>query len=83
MIGVQLFDATEEEKPEGKPYLTLTYRYYDSDEADVVEFYESKESDRTYLAVVNGAVDGVVKKTSLESLLSNAKDMENDINVGA
>ena len=49
----------------------------------MVEFYESKESDRTYLAVVNGAVDGVVKKTTLESLLSNAKDMENDVNVGA
>ena len=81
-IGVQLL-MRQKKKPEGKPYLTLTYRYYDSGEADVVEFYESKESDRTYLAVVNGAVDGVVKKTTLESLLSNAKDMENDVNVGA
>lgn len=82
VIGVQLFGTTEEE-PAGKPYLTLTYGYYDTDQTDVVEFYESKESDRTYIAVVNGQVDGTVKMTTLDSLLSNAKDMENDVNVGA
>ena len=66
--------------PEGDPYVTCTYTYFDSDETNSIAFY--KVSDRRYCVVEDGDnVKGLIDPTYLEraveylELLNNGEEV--------
>lgn len=68
------------EMPEGDPYVTCTYTYFDSDETNSIAFY--KVSDRRYCVVEDGDnVKGLIDPTYLEraveylELLNNGEEV--------
>lgn len=68
VIGISILgDASE--KPDTAPALTLRYQYYDKASTDTVEFYQS--GDRRYVAVLNGAVFGIVTQDDVDLVTKN------------
>ena len=79
VIGIQLLEESAEEVS-GTPYMTITYRYYEGG-SDKIAFYTSTDNSRQCIVAVNGVVCGTTKMTTLNTVLNNANEMEEDRNV--
>lgn len=64
-IGVQILEPAED-IPEGKPELTLEYRYFDKSAVDTIQFVKS--ADRRYTVVFNGKPFGIVTQDDIDAV---------------
>lgn len=66
--------STDEVVYESQPVLTVTYEYFDGKEADVISLYPVAGQDR-YMALLNGADSGLVRKASVDELIAHIETL--------
>lgn len=79
LISLELLE-TADGKPSGSPVYSVEYQYYDKNNKDTIQFYQS--GDRRYTAVVNGQVQGVVTSSDVDSIIANYQKLQNGQAVG-
>lgn len=77
ILGLTLLSDSKE-AVSGDPLLRVTYRYYNGGQ-DEIAYYTSTENSRQCVAVLNGAVYGTVRKSTVDECFQHAANMENDI----
>ena len=60
------------------PTLRVEYEYFEEDGSDVIEFFAVEGKDR-YAAVLNGELNGLVRKQSVEDLVNSLPDLDQNI----
>ncbi|MDD4698810.1 MAG: DUF4340 domain-containing protein [Oscillospiraceae bacterium] len=60
---------------EGTNVLTITIKYNNGNSNKIIRLTTYEDSSRRYMATVNGAVQGLISKSSVTSIISNVKEV--------